>query len=145
MSQNTLLCSFLCLFFKHLAYSSPFFHPTKSLFLCRRGSGDVMSLEIRKFTQHPVLSVLNLWRTTNNKPVDLARLERALSRNICDRFLNRCQYVAECPYKPPQKIMMWKVLPRGLICRLSCFHSGLVAVESELGLGGGVLGSSVPL
>jgi len=42
--------------------SSP---PPKLLFLCRQGSDDIMSLEIQKFTQHPVLSELNLGQRTN--------------------------------------------------------------------------------
>lgn len=42
-----------------------FFPPTKLLFLCRQSSDDTMSLEIRKFTQWPLLSELNLGQRTN--------------------------------------------------------------------------------
>lgn len=56
MSQNTLLCLFLLSFLQTpgLLFSF-FFPPTKLLFLCRRGSDDIMLLEIQKFTQHPML------------------------------------------------------------------------------------------
>lgn len=114
MSQNTLLC----LSFVFSSNTWPILlPPPKLLFLCRRGSDDIMLLEIQKSTQHPMLW---MWSRGKKKKRKLNKTHNWAKRANCNRnifecFMKRYQYPAESSHKAPQQTVTWGVMSRGLI------------------------------
>lgn len=138
MSQNTLLCLFLCLFFKHLAYYSPFFFPpTKLLFLCRQSSDDIMSLEIRKFTQWPLLSELNLRQRTNWTNLAIQPNVSTPTEIFVDVYWRHTNVLQNLPTKDLKKLWLDKpnetTRAPGLLPGNWCLETVLMSPREEWG------------